>query len=244
MYRTYLNLILVFIFLISNFCLICHAEDEAQENKTDEEIVQQEEINPIENYRLIAVYMVNKKLKALIKNISTPEEGTKEYRTGDYLDELQTISIAKISINPTTRVEIIDQNGLSFLLKQTTNPDDKQTTKPKTPYAKSSPSYTYGKTYKIKPKGEASQETTTKKELKTAVKKDSTEGTEQQATQESSSLKPVSMAEQEGLTPKTNGKEATKETTKEATKTDTSQTGTSKPPDKLDVSRPSNPFEE
>ena len=76
-----------------------------------------EKVNPAETYKLIAIYLVGKKPRALVKNTSIPEEGPKEYQEGDYLDELQTISVSRILLNPTSGVELIDQYGEDYLLK-------------------------------------------------------------------------------------------------------------------------------
>ncbi len=74
-------------------------------------------VNIADNFKLIAVYLIAKQPRALIKNLSIPEESAKEFQTGDFLDEYQTIQVSKISLNPTTRVELIDQNGYAYLIK-------------------------------------------------------------------------------------------------------------------------------
>lgn len=77
----------------------------------------EEEINPAQIYKLIAVYIVGKQPRALIRNDLVPEDGPMEYRVGDYLDDAQTVSITRISLSPTTRIELIDNRGLTYLMK-------------------------------------------------------------------------------------------------------------------------------
>ena len=73
--------------------------------------------DPTQVYKLIAVYLIGKQQRALIKNDLEPEEGAKEYKTGDYLDEERTVSISRISMLPTARIELIDSRGLTYLMK-------------------------------------------------------------------------------------------------------------------------------
>ncbi|MBI3308846.1 MAG: hypothetical protein HYZ79_05690 [Candidatus Melainabacteria bacterium] len=75
------------------------------------------EADPTQVYKLIAVYLIGKQQRALIKNDLEPEEGAKEYKTGDYLDEERTVSISRISMLPTARIELIDSRGLTYLMK-------------------------------------------------------------------------------------------------------------------------------
>lgn len=82
------------------------------EKESEEEVGDQ-----VQFYKLIAIYLINNKPRALIKNVTTPEEAAKEYQVGDYLDESQTLSISKITLTPTTRIELTDLNGLSYLIK-------------------------------------------------------------------------------------------------------------------------------
>lgn len=93
------------------------AETEDKENK-------EEKVNPYQTYKIIAIYIIGNQPRALIKNLSAPEELPIEFQAGDYLDEMQLFSVAKISFNPTARVEIVDQNGLSYVMKPK-NSDDK-----------------------------------------------------------------------------------------------------------------------
>ncbi|MBI3590168.1 MAG: hypothetical protein HY094_02180 [Candidatus Melainabacteria bacterium] len=89
------------------------AKDASDKSQEDKEKV----IDPSENYKLIAIYLIANKPRALIKNLAIPDEAPKEYQVGDFLDEFQTISVSKISFNPTARIELVDQNGLSYLIK-------------------------------------------------------------------------------------------------------------------------------
>ncbi len=77
----------------------------------------EEDETPVLTYKLIAIYLIGKEPRALIKNLEIPDELPKEYRVGEYVDELQKFSISKISFNPTARVELIDRDGLSYLIK-------------------------------------------------------------------------------------------------------------------------------
>ncbi len=78
---------------------------------------EEDDETPVLTYKLIAIYLIGKEPRALIKNLETPDELPKEYMVGEYVDELQKFSIAKISFNPTARVELIDRDGLSYLIK-------------------------------------------------------------------------------------------------------------------------------
>ena len=121
------------------------AEDgEAKEDKN-------EKIDPLQTYKIIAIYIIGNQPRALIKNLSTPEELPVEFQVGDYLDEMQTLSVAKILFNPTARVEIVDQSGLSYVIKPR-NSDDKNTlTGSKTSYGSMSmPTYFSGGSAKSK----------------------------------------------------------------------------------------------
>ena len=89
-------------------------KDDSDDNENKEEDLAAE---PDQNFKLIAVYLVGNKPRALIKNLDKPEDPVKEYKIGDYLDELQFFSVSKILFNPTVRIELIDLNGLSYILK-------------------------------------------------------------------------------------------------------------------------------
>ena len=86
--------------------------DDGKDNLEEEK-----KVDPTKIYKLIAIYLINKQPRALIKNVTLPDEAAKEYQVGDYLDDLQSLSISKILLNPTFRIEIIDQDGLTYLVK-------------------------------------------------------------------------------------------------------------------------------
>lgn len=128
--------------------------------------------DPSESFKLIAIYLVENKPRALIKNLEKPEDSAKEYQLGDYLDELQTFSISKILLIPTARIELTDLNGLSYVLKPKNTDNSTNTQSPKT--SKTTPSYGYktkikkSPTSAIKP-DEKKEENTS---LESAVKND------------------------------------------------------------------------
>ena len=99
-------------------------EAKALDAETKDEENKEEKINPYQTYKIIAIYIIGNQPRALIKNLSTPEELPLEFQAGDYLDEMQLFSVAKISFNPTARVEIVDRTGLSYVMKPR-NSDDK-----------------------------------------------------------------------------------------------------------------------
>lgn len=110
------------------------------EDKSGLEENEKEEIsNPEDSFKLVAIYLVGNKPRALIKNLEKPEDPAKEYQIGDYVDELQTFLISKILLNPTTRIELTDPNGLSYVLKGK-NADGTASSQS----SKSSPSYASG----------------------------------------------------------------------------------------------------
>lgn len=77
-----------------------------------------EKIDPERIYKLIAVYIVDKKPKAIIESIADINDSPSgEYQVGDYLDEMKTVSISKILLSPTSRVELISNDGSTYLLK-------------------------------------------------------------------------------------------------------------------------------
>ena len=98
-------------------------------------------VNPDESFKLIAIYLVGNKPRALIKNLEKPEDPAKEFQVGDYVDELQAFSISKILLNPTARIELTDSNGLSYLIK-TKNTENANAAQPSK--SKSLPSYVSG----------------------------------------------------------------------------------------------------
>ena len=118
------------------------ADDKSDLNDANEEEVS----NPEDSFKLIAIYLVGNRPRALIKNLEKPEDPAKEFQVGDYVDELQNFSISKILLNPTTRIELIDLNGLSYVLKEKNADSPNNSTS-----SKSSPSYSSnGNKIKIK----------------------------------------------------------------------------------------------
>lgn len=77
----------------------------------------EEKSDPSKNYKLIAIYLIGNKPRVLLKDLSDPDDPPKEYQSGDFLDDEQTISISKINFNPTARIELTDLDGISYLLK-------------------------------------------------------------------------------------------------------------------------------
>ncbi len=109
---------------------------------------QEEEVdNPEDSFKLIAIYLVGNKPRALIKNIDKPEDPSKEFQVGDYVDELGNFAISKILLNPTARVELIDPNGLNYIIKPKNTEDTNSTQLSKT---SKSPTYSSGNKVKIK----------------------------------------------------------------------------------------------
>ena len=88
------------------------------DDKNSTEDNEEEVDNPENSFKLVAIYLVGNKPRALIKNLDKPEDPAKEFQTGDYVDELQTFSISKILLNPTARIELTDLNGLSYVIKE------------------------------------------------------------------------------------------------------------------------------
>lgn len=117
--------------------------DKEEDSEDEADVVD----DPSESFRLVAIYLVEDKARALIKNLDKPEDPAKEFQVGDYVDEQQTFSISKILLNPTVRVELIDPNGLSYIMKpkNTDNGNNPSASKP----SKSSPSYASGNKTKI-----------------------------------------------------------------------------------------------
>ena len=147
--------ILSIVVLVSLTGLVCFAKKEdpskflpktkdtakdADDKSDSNDINNEEEVsNPEDNFKLIAIYLVENKPHALIKNLEKPEDPAKEFQVGDYVDELQTFLISKILFNPTTRIELIDLNGLSYVLKEKNTDSPNNSTS-----SKSSPSYSSG----------------------------------------------------------------------------------------------------
>ena len=109
---------------------------------------QEDEVdNPEDSFKLIAIYLVGSKPRALIKNLNKPEDPAKEFQVGDYVDELENFSISKILLNPTARVELIDPDGLNYIIKPRNTEDTNSAQLSKT---SKSPTYSGGNKIKIK----------------------------------------------------------------------------------------------
>ena len=110
------------IFIILSFCIALSyvgnskAGEVTQPSKSPESKAEKER-NPILDYKLIAIYKIENQKRALIFNEALPDDGAKEYKEGDYLDELENFSVHKIVINPTAKIEIVDKDGLSYLIR-------------------------------------------------------------------------------------------------------------------------------
>ncbi len=159
-------------------------KDSEKEDESDDELEDEEDEvnNPDENFKLIAIYQVANKPRALIKDLANPEDSAKEYQVGDYLGEIQAFSISKILFNPTPRIELIDVNGLSYVIKPK-NSDSPNSASAASMSSKPLPTYFSGGKTKIKRATATSTETpaaspkaTEKKEegnLESAIKNDS-----------------------------------------------------------------------
>ncbi len=136
------------------------AEDDTKIPKVEKK---KEKIDPAQSYKIIAIYIIGNEPRALVKNLATPDELPVEYRIGDYLDESQTLSISKISTNPTARVEIVDNEGLSYLIKPR-SADDKGQAGSKGSYgsygSRSLPTYVAGDKSKSKKTEKTSTDST------------------------------------------------------------------------------------
>ena len=222
----------------------------------------QDDENPNEVYKLIAIYLINKQPRALIKNAEKPEDGPKEYQIGEYIDDLQKYSISKISFNPTARVEIIDKDGLAYLIKAQNTDDKNSIAKAKSTFVgMSSPTYFSGSSSKNKGK----KSFTTQESSQEAVQPPPPSGTEtkpagettppQQAQQASQPVQPQQgqQAQQPQQPPSQSPPPLGQATQGTASSQGAVQIGgsaptppkTDKPPpsgDGLDVSRPPSPF--
>jgi hypothetical protein len=119
------------------------------ENKEKKEAVEKEEDDAkdlIKNFKLIAVYLIANEPRALIKNLANPDEAPREFRVGDFIDDLQKLSVSRIAFNPTSRIELIDQSGFSYLLRESLRDLKELPGSPKIPTSvtKSAPSYFSG----------------------------------------------------------------------------------------------------
>lgn len=114
-------------------------EEAAKEPETSEK---EEKIDPTKDFRLLAVYLISGQSRALIKNLSNQDEPPREFRVGDFLDELETIEVSRISLNPTARVELLDKAGFSYLMRTQAGDLKAPSVLPKFPSGKGSlPSY-------------------------------------------------------------------------------------------------------
>ncbi|GEM_PF-4403720 len=123
------------------------ANPTSPENKDKKENISEDEINDlIKNYKLIAVYLIVNEPRALIKNVTNPDEAPREFRIGDFIDELQKLSVSRIAFNPTARIELIDQSGFSYLLRESMRDVKDLPGSPKIPSSttRSAPSYFSG----------------------------------------------------------------------------------------------------
>ena len=216
-----------------------------------------EQFNVADNFKLIAVYLIAKQPRALIKNLSIPEEGAKEFQTGDFIDEYQTIQVSKISLNPTTRVELLDQNGFAYLIK-TQSFDMKAAGSKGGGGSKIAPTY-FGGSAKSKPKKEKGTTASTQPE-----KQDKIQAPEQPKKEETATTVSAPPVDTTGQLPPTQTAGTTSQALQPTTTTtasapavsqksvsqpsqgSTTQTAPAQPlpqaQDSLDVSRPSNPF--
>lgn len=211
-------------------------EDGTTNLKDDSAEEKKEEVNPTQVYKLIAVYLIGKQPRALMRNDLEPEDGPMEYRVGDYLDDGKTVSISRISLSPTTRVELIDKHGITYLMKPytideiNTRGGDRST-------------FSASPTYSTSTKRKSSSTSSTSKPPTTVPSSTSSSASSaspppapvDDAKKEDTSLKPT---EAEPTTSPPPAEKASAE---------------SKPPEKasdggngteLDISRPSNPFED
>ncbi len=91
-------------------------DDESEDEKKEESKIDKND-ELLRKYKLIGIYLIGSQPRALIKNLEETEDTGKEYQQGDFLDDAQTFSVSKISFNPTARVELIDQDGINYLIK-------------------------------------------------------------------------------------------------------------------------------
>ncbi|MBI2995769.1 MAG: hypothetical protein HYY52_03580 [Candidatus Melainabacteria bacterium] len=247
----YLLILIVFVFCFQFFQfwqLSSFAKETALDikdtGKTEDKAEEKEEekSDPLLTYRLVGIYLIGKEPRALIKDLSNDQEGPKEFQIGDYLDELHTFSISKISFNPTARVELIDQNGLSYLVKPY-NTDDKNTQVKSMGASRSVPTYFSSTTRSKATQG--TQDTTQTSTQTTGTTTPSPQAQDTAQTQEGTQAPTQAQTQsqtQSGTTTTslqavTTGTSATTQTAPAPVKTEQP-----KPSDSLDVSRPSNPF--
>lgn len=99
------------------FSFIAQINDALDKPSSTKDLEEEEVIDPSQSFKLIGIYLLSNKPKALIKNELNSDESAREYGIGDFLDDGQTVSIAKILFKPTSRVELIDKDGLIYLMK-------------------------------------------------------------------------------------------------------------------------------
>lgn len=135
-------------------------ENEKEESKADKN----DEL--LRKYKLIGIYLIGSQPRALIKNLEETQDGTKEYQQGDFLDDALTFSVSKISFNPTARVELIDQDGINYLIKPYSLDVKNLSGSPKGNFAiKKAPTYSSGPssaTSKAKNRSSSSSDTSNK----------------------------------------------------------------------------------
>lgn len=151
------------------------------DEKNSSDSSQEEEVdNPEDSFKLIAIYLVGNRPRALIKNLDKPEDPAKEFQIGDYVDESGNFAISKILLNPTARVELIDPNGLNYIIKPRNTEDANAAQSSKT---SKSPTYSSGSnkikikraaTSSAKPAGDSSSSGTPREttSLESAIKND------------------------------------------------------------------------
>lgn len=224
-----------------------------------EEEEEKEKIEPSSIFKLVAVFIIEKQPRALIKNLTKPEEPAREFQVGDYLDDEQIYTLSRITFNPTTRIEIIDQSGLSYLVKQSVIDEkvQKAIDTVGSGTGRSLPSkFTSSKTIKKKtPKIETSQPQEKKEEVKETIeaqvkKEEVKDITDAQAKKE----EPAEEAKQKAETPATQGGQTSQgvtigggqslgKTEKTEKKPDSSTATTpSQSSDALGVSRPTDAY--
>jgi hypothetical protein len=242
-------------------------DDKSADDVNDSEEEEQVIDDPDESFKLIAIYLVGNNPRGLIKNLDKPEDPAKEFQVGDYVyvDELKAFLISKILLNPTARIELVDPNGLSYVIK-TKNTDSTKIAQPSK--SKYLPSYLSGSNkVKIKRAAVTTAPTTPATDtssapVKPSEKKDEatslesaikTDTSSQTTTPSPSNPPPAPTAEQPQNPPPQQPASQGIQTTS----TGTSQTNTATPPPAaktdsmmatsggaVDTSRPSNPFGE
>lgn len=229
--------IISLIFLLT-LCLFAINNNASFSSDKEEKQEEQEEAERIQNYKLVAIYLIENEPRALIKNLNDPEKTATEYKEGDFIDELGVLLISKISFNPTARVELTDQDGLSYLIKPHSIDIKGLPRTPKSTFStKTVPSYFSGGNTQSKTKGSKSKEQEASKEM--------TDGKATTATTETTPKKDeqstTSDAVQEDS--KKDGTLIPTQKTEPTPSADTSTPAPAERTDQLDVDRPANPFE-